>query len=72
MLLVVVGDREAAEAVRDHLLAEGVPAEVHREALAGDDDAEDAQWVVALAAEPTRREHLERLADEHDGWVEEA
>lgn len=75
-LVLVLPDRDAAEAVAEQL-AEEYPAlpepELHREALAGEDDAEDAQWLVVLApplpAEPSRAV-LAALAAEHEGWLE--
>lgn len=43
-----------------------------REALAGEDDAEDAQWLVVLEAPEHHydRGELGALADEYDGWLE--
>ena len=75
-LVLVLPDRDAAEAVAEQL-AEEYPAlpepELHREALAGEDDAEDAQWLVVLtpplSAGPSRAV-LAVLAAEHEGWLE--
>ena len=75
-LVLVLPDRDAAEAVAEQL-AEEYPAlpepELHREALAGEDDAEDAQWLVVLTpplpAGPSRAV-LAALAAEHEGWLE--
>ncbi|WP_231607747.1 hypothetical protein [Streptacidiphilus albus] len=75
-LVLVLPDRDAAEAVAEQL-AEEYPAlpepELHREALAGEDDAEDAQWLVVLtpplSAGPSRAV-LAALAAEHEGWLE--
>ena len=74
--VLVLPDRDAAEAVAE-LLAGEHPAlpepELHREALAGEDDAEDAQWLLVLqpplpaALTPGR---LDSLAAEHEGWLE--
>ncbi|MEU9836730.1 hypothetical protein AB0D67_34775 [Streptosporangium sp. NPDC048047] len=75
-LLVFAGrdDAEAvAELVEEELPRAGAPAVV-REALAGEDDAEDAQWLVVvenadgLTADDLAR--LDELAEEHDGWRE--
>ena len=75
-LVLVLPDRDAAEAVAEQL-AEDYPAlpepELHREALSGEDDAEDAQWLVVLPpplpTEPSRAV-LAALAAEHEGWLE--
>ncbi|MFJ6214620.1 hypothetical protein ACIQGZ_14985 [Streptomyces sp. NPDC092296] len=78
--LLVLPDRDtaeeaAAEAVR-RWPALGEP-ELVREALAGEDDAEDAQWLVVLD-QPAARwtaellAALDALAARHDGWREEA
>jgi putative hydrolase of the HAD superfamily len=48
---------------------------VHKELLAGEDDAEAADWVVELLTAPdgrpavTRRHWLDALAEEHDGFT---
>ena len=74
--LVVLPDREDAEALADGWRAGGVPAGVHRELLAGEDDLEDAQWVVALEPGPGSLVlddlALAAAAEQHDGWVERA
>ncbi|WP_026419351.1 hypothetical protein [Actinoalloteichus caeruleus] len=52
-VLVVLPDRADAELLADGLAEEGWrPATVHRELLAGEDDAEDADWVVELLSTP--------------------
>ena len=79
--LLVFGGRDEAETAAEQLpeLLPGLagPPRVVREALAGEDDAEDAQWLVAL--EPPeggwrarQLDVLAELAAEHDGWVETA
>lgn len=73
--VLVLPDRDAAEAVAQQLRDEHPPSEptLHREALAGEDDAEDAQWLVVLppsAAAPLAPAALDALAAEHDGWLE--
>jgi hypothetical protein len=75
-VVLVLPDRDAAEAVAEQLSGEhaALPEpELHREALAGEDDAEDAQWLVVLhpplppGLTPAA---LDALAAEHDGWLE--
>ncbi|MBW4716179.1 hypothetical protein [Saccharothrix obliqua] len=75
-LLLVLHDRDAAEHVAHRLRTAGwAPGAVHRDLLAGEDDAEDADWVVELATAPGggpahgRRAELEALAEDHDGFV---
>ncbi len=72
--LVVLPDRDDAEALADGWRAGGVPAGVHREVLAGEDDLEDAQWVVAVEPGPAALvvddEALVAAAERLDGWVE--
>lgn len=72
--LLVLPGREDAEAAATGLRALGVEVGVHRELLAGDDDLDDAQWVVALEPGPAGLAvpdtELQRLADAHDGWLE--
>jgi hypothetical protein len=79
--LLVLPDRDAAEeaaaevARRWPWLADDL--ELVREALAGEDDAEDAQWLVVLevpADVPATDllTALDDLAAAHDGWREEA
>jgi 8-oxo-dGTP diphosphatase len=72
--LVVLPERDAAEELAALLRAEGVDASAHRELLAGDDDLEDAQWVVAVepgpASLPVADTVLVRFAEARDGWCE--
>ncbi|MEU7452177.1 hypothetical protein [Streptosporangium roseum] len=76
--LLVFADRgdaeEVAETVAEEFPRMGTPAVV-RETLAGEDDAEDAQWVVVvedpdgvLGTDHLAR--LEALAEEYEGWRE--
>jgi hypothetical protein len=74
--VIVLPDRDAAEAVAEEL-GERYPdlpePELHREALAGEDDAEDAQWLVVLPPplpDTLTRPALSALAAEYDGWLE--
>jgi putative hydrolase of the HAD superfamily len=74
-VLVVVPDHEEAVRLRAVLSAHGVEAELHRELLAGDDDAEDVQWVLVIAEARLARggvddDALRRLAHGAGGWVE--
>ncbi len=73
--LLVLADRdaaeEAAESASERFGLNDDPRVV-RESLAGEDDAEDAQWVVVIedgGGELPRRE-LEALAEEYGGWYE--
>ncbi|MEU8762783.1 hypothetical protein [Streptomyces sp. NPDC048659] len=73
--VLVLPDRDAAEAVAEELpdrfgLSE--EPQLVRDALAGEDDAEDAQWLVVVEdprglLDPAS---LDALAAEHDGWLE--
>ncbi|MEU9789220.1 hypothetical protein AB0E27_01115 [Streptomyces sparsogenes] len=73
--VLVLPDRDAAEEVAETLSERfGVPEEPHlvRDALAGEDDAEDAQWLVvvedpARALDPAA---LDAFAAEYEGWLE--
>ncbi|MFF3426553.1 hypothetical protein [Streptomyces sp. NPDC002602] len=73
--VLVLPDRDAAEEVARELVGRfGVPEEPQlvRDALAGEDDAEDAQWLVVVE-DP--REHLDasaldEFAAEYEGWLE--
>ncbi len=72
--LVVLPDRDDAEDLAATLRAQGAQAFAHRELLAGDDDLEDAQWVVALepgpGSLPVDDGLLAGFAEAHDGWLE--
>ncbi|MFJ8041549.1 hypothetical protein ACIRBX_13700 [Kitasatospora sp. NPDC096147] len=78
--LLVFPDRDAAEEVAEELSArwpELGDIEVARDALAGEDDAEDAQWVVAVDPPedgwtPAQLGALDALASDQDGWREES
>jgi hypothetical protein len=74
--VLVLPDRDAAEAVAAELTERlGLPEEPRplREALAGEDDAEDAQWLVVLddPAGVRDRAELAALAEEYEGWLED-
>ncbi len=78
--LLVLPDRDAAEEAMEELSA-GRPdlghLELVRDSLAGEDDAEDAQWLVVLEAPedtgwtPEQLADLDAFAAERDGWREE-
>lgn len=79
--ILVLPDREAAEEAAAELVERfglSEPPRPLREALAGEDDAEDAQWLVVLEAhqlaefESVPAGALEDLAAEYDGWLEKA
>ncbi|MFI9046466.1 hypothetical protein [Streptomyces sp. NPDC053427] len=73
--VLVLPDRDAAEELAEQLTERfGLSEEPQlvRDALAGEDDAEDAQWLVvvedpAAAYDPAR---LDGLAAEYEGWRE--
>ncbi len=77
--LLVLPDRDAADEAAQEL-AERRPAlgrlDVVRDALAGEDDAEDAQWLVVVESPEDGwtaelLAELEALAAEYEGWREE-
>jgi hypothetical protein len=73
--VLVLPDRDAAEEVADLLAArwtlDSEPRLV-RDALAGEDDAEDAQWLVVV--EDPRgvlaATDLDTIAEDFEGWLE--
>jgi hypothetical protein len=74
--VLVLPDRDAAEEAAQELgerfgLAE--EPQLVRDALAGEDDAEDAQWLVVPQDEGERLDPgaLDEFAREWDGWREE-
>lgn len=74
--VLVLPDRDAAQAVAEALgerFALDEEPRLLRDALAGEDDAEDAQWLVVLADEQQRLDpqELDEFAGEWDGWREE-
>ncbi|MER5182114.1 hypothetical protein ABT009_27800 [Streptomyces sp. NPDC002896] len=74
--VLVLPDRdaaeEAAEAFGERFGLDEEPQLV-RDALAGEDDAEDAQWLVVVADPEDRLDPvaLDEFAGEWDGWREE-
>ncbi|MFE4259651.1 hypothetical protein [Streptomyces sp. NPDC056883] len=73
--VLVLPDRDAAEEVAREVVDRfGLPEEPQlvRDALAGEDDAEDAQWLVVVEDPRERLDAtaLDELAAEYDGWLE--
>ncbi|MEV7654250.1 hypothetical protein ACH4MN_30815 [Streptomyces anulatus] len=73
--VLVLPDRDAAEEVAGELADRfGVAEEPQlvRDALAGEDDAEDAQWLVVVedAAGHLDPAALDAFAEEYEGWLE--
>ncbi|WP_030896245.1 hypothetical protein [Streptomyces sp. NRRL F-5053] len=73
--VLVLPDRDAAEEIAEELelrLPLGEEPQLVREALAGEDDAEDAQWLVVLEDPDGTYDTkvLDALATEHEGWLE--
>jgi hypothetical protein len=73
--VLVLPDRDSAEEVAGELADRfGVTEEPQlvRDALAGEDDAEDAQWLVVVedAAGRLDAAALDAFAGEHEGWLE--
>ncbi|MEU3861873.1 hypothetical protein AB0F03_31685 [Streptomyces sp. NPDC028722] len=74
--VLVLPDRDAAEevteALRERFGTDEEPRLV-RDALAGEDDAEDAQWLLLLRDEKERLDpaELDAFAGEWEGWREE-
>ena len=73
--VLVLPDRDAAEEVAEELgdrFEVTEEPQLVRDALAGEDDAEDAQWLVVVE-DPSGRldpSALDALAAEHEGWLE--
>ncbi|MBL1289511.1 hypothetical protein B046DRAFT_01185 [Streptomyces sp. LamerLS-316] len=73
--VLVLPDRDAAEEVAGELSDRfGVTEEPQlvRDALAGEDDAEDAQWLVVVEDPSARLDSaaLDAFAAEYEGWLE--
>ncbi|WP_432035517.1 hypothetical protein [Streptomyces cucumeris] len=73
--ILVLPDRDAAEEVAEALPQRFRVAhepQLVRDALAGEDDAEDAQWLVVVEdpAGELDPAALEVFAEEHEGWLE--
>jgi hypothetical protein len=73
--VLVLPDRDTAEEVAELLAARFPLSEeprLVRDALSGEDDAEDAQWLLVLEDPAARLDPatLDALAAEHEGWLE--
>ncbi|MEU3371546.1 hypothetical protein ACFYM2_21900 [Streptomyces sp. NPDC006711] len=73
--VLVLPDRDAAEDVTTELtdlFALAEEPQLVRDALAGEDDAEDAQWLVVVEDPDARLDPkaLDSLAAAYDGWLE--
>ncbi len=73
--LLVLVERDAAEEAAETASERfGLTEEpqVVRESLAGEDDAEDAQWLVVIddATGELPTDDLDKLAQEYGGWYE--
>ncbi|WP_328721792.1 hypothetical protein OHT52_21380 [Streptomyces sp. NBC_00247] len=73
--VLVLPDRDAAQAVAEELpdrFAVGEEPQLLRDALAGEDDAEDAQWLVVVEDPDGRLDSaaLDAFAAEYEGWRE--
>ncbi|MEU7277277.1 hypothetical protein AB0A69_00560 [Streptomyces sp. NPDC045431] len=74
--VLVLPDRDAAEEVAEALgdrFGLDEEPQLVRDALAGEDDAEDAQWLVVVEDPEARlaAAELDEFAAEWDGWREE-
>ncbi|WP_308251212.1 hypothetical protein [Streptomonospora nanhaiensis] len=75
-VLVTLADREDAEELAEQLLDQGyAPCTVHRDMLAGEDDAEDVDWVIEVRTGPhggpaaLDEPHLHQLAEDYGGFA---
>ncbi|MFJ6940963.1 hypothetical protein [Streptomyces sp. NPDC101132] len=73
--VLVLPDRDAAEEVAEEVADRfgiGEEPQLVRDALAGEDDAEDAQWLVVVEDPDARLDPaaLDGLAAEYEGWLE--
>ncbi|WP_406419309.1 hypothetical protein OH809_28925 [Streptomyces sp. NBC_00873] len=73
--VLVLPDRDTAEEVAGELanrLGVAEEPQLVRDALAGEDDAEDAQWLVVVEDADGRLDPsaLDALAAEYEGWLE--
>lgn len=75
-VLLILSDRDEAEELAAELREDGWgPCAVHRDMLAGEDDAEDVDWVIELTTAPdgtpasAHRDRLDELAERYDGFT---
>lgn len=74
--VLVLPDRDSAEDAADEASERfdlSARPQIVRDALAGEDDAEDAQWLVVVNDEDGELDPaaLNTLAEEFEGWLEE-
>ena len=62
-------DRDDAEAFVESLTGEDLTVRLHREEFAGEDDAEDAAWIVEVHGEVPELAHR---AEGAGGWLVES
>jgi hypothetical protein len=75
-VLVTLPDREDADELAEQLLEQGYePCRVYRDMLAGEDDAEDVDWVIEVLTGPhggpatVDEPHLRLLAEDYGGFA---
>ncbi|MEY9212980.1 hypothetical protein NI17_003020 [Thermobifida halotolerans] len=75
-VLVTLAEREDAEELAGQLLEEGyAPCTVHRDMFAGEDDAEDVDWVIEVRTGPggapaaMDEDGLSALAEDYGGFT---
>ncbi|MCX5396967.1 hypothetical protein [Streptomyces sp. NBC_00102] len=73
--VLVLPDRDAAQEVAEELpdrFTVGEEPQLLRDALAGEDDAEDAQWLVVVEDPDGLLDAaaLDAFAAEYEGWLE--
>ncbi|GGM66020.1 hypothetical protein GCM10012275_40750 [Longimycelium tulufanense] len=75
-IYLVLPDRDEAEQLAEELATDGwSPCAVHRDMLAGEDDAEDVDWVIVVETAPDGlpaacwQDTLDRLAERRDGFT---
>ncbi|WP_329127736.1 hypothetical protein [Streptomyces sp. NBC_01465] len=73
--VLVLPDRDAAEEAAGELadrFGVGEEPQLVRDALAGEDDAEDAQWLLVVEDPAGRLDPaaLDEFAAEYEGWLE--
>ncbi|MFG2191589.1 hypothetical protein [Streptomyces sp. NPDC048639] len=74
--VLVFPDRDTAEDAAEEIVSRFAPSgepQFVRDALAGEDDAEDAQWLVVVddPAGKLDAAALAAFAEEYEGWLEE-
>lgn len=71
--VLVLPERDEADELVEALGRSGFVVSLHRELLAGEDDAEDAQWLVVVEGHgdgSTGEDDLAALAEDRGGWLE--